>query len=56
MAVFFERMLKEDGGDDDKANADKGSEGASLPIAISSHPDHGERIRFFREWTPEFAR
>jgi Zn-dependent protease with chaperone function len=56
MAVFFERMLAEAGGagqasgrpagsDDDEAEA-----GMSLPIAISSHPDHGERIRFFREW------
>ena len=24
----------------------------SLPIAISSHPDHAERILFFKNWTP----
>ncbi|MEX1167379.1 MAG: M48 family metallopeptidase [Hydrogenophaga sp.] len=26
--------------------------GLSLPIAISSHPDHAERIAFFKNWTP----
>jgi len=56
MALFFERMVAEAGGPvqtpggragagDDEADA-----GVSLPIAIASHPDHGERIRFFREW------
>ncbi len=53
MAVFFERMLKEDRGGEAEGHADKGREGASLPIAISSHPDHEERIRFFKEWAPE---
>lgn len=52
MALFFERMLKEERQGDAGSEADKGGEGASLPIAISSHPDHGERIRFFREWQP----
>lgn len=41
MAVFFERIAKMDG---TQENA-KG-----LPIAIASHPDHAERIRFFRQW------
>lgn len=50
MVVFFERIQQrdkpagQDGGDEDQA---------SLPIAISSHPDHGERIRFFRYWRPD---
>lgn len=25
---------------------------STLPIAVSSHPDNAERIRFFKEWTP----
>jgi len=41
MAVFFERIAEMDGGKYDA----KG-----LPIAIASHPEHAERIRFFREW------
>lgn len=57
MAVFFERMQEEDRGDDEKgkANKDEDKEGVALPIAISSHPDHGERIRFFREWSVDGA-
>lgn len=50
MAVFFERMLKEHQGGGEDVGDDKAHKGASLPIAISSHPDHAERIRFFREW------
>lgn len=54
MAVFFERMVEEEGDGAEGAAQGEGAadaeEGASLPIAISSHPDHGERIRFFREW------
>ena len=38
-----------------KANKDEDKEGVALPIAISSHPDHGERIRFFREWSVDGA-
>lgn len=59
MAVFFERMLQEDaqGGEGEK---DKGEEvdarSVSLPIAIASHPDHEERIRYFREWQPDEVR
>ncbi|MDT4875622.1 Beta-barrel assembly-enhancing protease [compost metagenome] len=45
MVAFFERIQREEAGQDVDG---KGS--ARLPIAISSHPDHGERIRFFREW------
>lgn len=46
MAIFFERLLQ------NESSQDKGHGGSSLPIAISSHPDHAERIRFFREWQP----
>lgn len=53
MAIFFERMLAED--DEDEASGDEDqSERMSLPIAIGSHPDHAERIRFFREWRADF--
>jgi len=45
MVAFFERIQREEAGQDDD-----GKSSARLPIAISSHPDHGERIRFFREW------
>lgn len=31
---------------------EEAEEGSMLPIAISSHPDDLERIRFFREWKP----
>ncbi|MDO9434251.1 M48 family metallopeptidase [Hydrogenophaga sp.] len=69
MVVFFERMLEEgsepdargedksgksgkrDGGDED-GGAERS---VSLPIAIGSHPDHEERIRYFREWQPDGA-
>lgn len=54
MATFFERMRAEEGGDpppgDPAEPGDGGNSGVSLPIAIASHPDHAERIRFFREW------
>ena len=65
MVVFFERMLKEDGEDGEGGpkpaqgrgdDSDDGARGASLPIAIASHPDHGERIRFFREWQVDAQR
>ncbi len=53
MVVFFERIqqaVKPAGQGSDR------KEGRALPIAISSHPDHAERIRYFREWQPESAR
>ncbi len=66
MAVFFERMLKEDAKGEkgekgeSKKEKDKGEEknggrerSVSLPIAIGSHPDHEERIRYFRDWQPD---
>ena len=69
MAVFFERMLEEETKDeggtkgkrqDKGAGASQEAEGqdaeersVSLPIAIASHPDHAERIRYFREWQPD---
>lgn len=55
MALFFERMLQQPnkkgqpGGQKKRAGKDE----ASLLIAISSHPDHAERIRYFREWQPD---
>lgn len=68
MAVFFERMQKEDAESEEGARGDaKGEDKAeghgddsrersvSLPIAIASHPDHEERIRYFREWQPDGA-
>lgn len=54
MAVFFERMLAE--ADSDASSGGDEDEGVSLPIAIGSHPDHAERIRFFREWRAEDSR
>jgi len=42
MAVFFERIALLQGGAKSKEDG--------LPIAIASHPDHAERIRFFTEW------
>jgi Zn-dependent protease with chaperone function len=53
MAVFFERMLKEEQSEgEDGADSEPEGEGPSLPIAISSHPDHAERIQYFRTWQP----
>lgn len=49
MVAFFERMRQQEQADQD----DGGDDSAALPIAISSHPDHAERIRFFREWRPD---
>jgi Zn-dependent protease with chaperone function len=67
MAVFFERIIAQDGGNnsgavastastdgpasdaDEETDAEKGGR-LSLPIAISSHPDHEARIRFFKAW------
>lgn len=50
MVAFFERIQQQEqqGGEDEEEG-----EGAALPIAISSHPDHVERIRFFKEWRPD---
>lgn len=53
MAIFFERMLAE-ADEDEAAGAEDEAERMSLPIAIGSHPDHAERIRFFREWRADF--
>ena len=55
MALFFERVMEEEGADapaSDNAEPAEASEDRdfSLPIAISSHPDHAERIAFFRDW------
>lgn len=52
MAVFFERMLEKTGGGASERE-DEEERAVSLPIAIASHPDHEERIRFFREWVSE---
>jgi Zn-dependent protease with chaperone function len=52
MVVFFERIRQREQGEQD----DEGDDSATLPIAISSHPDDSERIRFFREWKTESAR
>lgn len=53
MVTFFERIqrLEHQGGEDEET--DKESDSAALPIAISSHPDHVERIRFFNAWRPD---
>jgi Zn-dependent protease with chaperone function len=67
MAVFFERLLKEEGSPSPEVNEDakankttspptRGEDTAqtpTLPIAISSHPEHEARIRFFKEWKPQ---
>jgi Zn-dependent protease with chaperone function len=50
MVAFFERIQREEASAGQKGD---GEEGGPLPIAISSHPDHRERIRFFREWRPD---
>ncbi|MDZ4127401.1 MAG: M48 family metallopeptidase, partial [Hydrogenophaga sp.] len=52
MVAFFERIRQQEQADQD----DDDDDSAALPIAISSHPDHDERIRFFREWNTEPAR
>ena len=50
MVTFFERVQQHE----TRASRNKDDDdGATLPIAISSHPDHAERIRFFRDWQPE---
>lgn len=69
MAVFFERMQEEESKEEgdrppkrkETRNKDGEKDGekersVSLPIAIASHPDHEERIRYFREWQPDEAR
>ena len=48
----------EEAGEEKKAGAaaeEESEEETTLPIAISSHPDHEERIRYFREWAPAAA-
>ena len=52
MVAFFERMRQQEQAEQD----DGGDDSAALPIAISSHPDHDERIRFFRDWQTDTAR
>lgn len=52
MVVFFERILEKSDAAR-KNDEDEKEQGVSLPIAIASHPDHEERIRFFQEWAPE---
>jgi Zn-dependent protease with chaperone function len=61
MATFFERLEALDqrhgsaGSGEAPSPPDEHDEeeglSASLPISISSHPDHAERIEFFRNWT-----
>jgi Zn-dependent protease with chaperone function len=48
MVTFFERIQRQE----KQGSEDEEGASAALPIAISSHPDHAERIRFFREWQP----
>lgn len=63
MATFFERLQQlserkkadespspDDQGGKAKKTPDAQGDGASLPIAISSHPDTEERIRYFKNW------
>ena len=56
MVAFFERIVAGPGSEGSReAHAEeeaKDSGAPSLPISIASHPDHAERIRFFRNWTP----
>jgi Zn-dependent protease with chaperone function len=64
MATFFERMLEETArkkqippaAEMEKKESDPAAKDdetpVSLPIAISSHPDHAERIRYFKSWVP----
>ncbi|MDP2015406.1 M48 family metallopeptidase [Hydrogenophaga sp.] len=56
MVAFFERIQQQERPAGQSDRSDRGEDGAALPIAISSHPDHAERIRFFREWRTEPAR
>ncbi|WP_066270356.1 M48 family metallopeptidase [Hydrogenophaga palleronii] len=44
-----------DDDEDREESGDKDKERVSLPIAIGSHPEHAERIRFFREWQSDGA-
>lgn len=53
MVIFFERIRDEMGKDKDKERGPDDGSTVSLPIAIASHPDHEERIRFFRDWQPD---
>lgn len=53
MVAFFERIQQ---AEKPAGQSSDREEGGTLPIAISSHPDHAERIRFFREWKAEPAR
>jgi predicted Zn-dependent protease len=52
MVAFFERLERQGTaagkGQDPKQDAQR--KGSALPIAISSHPDTDERVRFFRDW------
>ncbi len=51
MAVLFERLqalTSQTSATQDKSEA---PESRQLPIAISSHPDHAERITFFTTWS-----
>ncbi len=57
MVAFFERLVRQDAGQGAGASTDKragknpeGGKESALPIAISSHPDIDERVRFFRDW------
>lgn len=55
MASFFERMEKtqaEKRAETAEPAGEKGPGAVGLPIAISSHPDNAERIRYFRSWKP----
>jgi Zn-dependent protease with chaperone function len=57
MVTFFERLVRQGEPAGSKAPGDPGAakdpeagKESVLPIAISSHPDIGERVRFFRDW------
>ena len=63
MATFFERLadpkyrpkgkqVPAPGDDVDSENTDAQEEAATLSIAVATHPDDAERIRFFKHWTP----
>jgi Zn-dependent protease with chaperone function len=61
MAIFFERLRTAQPVDGPGTAplgkgpqpTDQEGEDAALPIAISSHPDLAERIRYFKSWTAE---